>query len=129
MRSFDTQTDNLMFFIARKIEELTDLITWKLAGTVTGTSSSVAIPSTAKEIFVRLSYVNSGGSDQLRFTWTMPVEDLSESIRTYNSGYNGGTSVTAFAQVVLSRTSAKINNMTVSGTSYAANARLAVWYR
>ena len=129
MRSFDSQTDSLMFFIAKKIEDLTDLMTWKRAGTVTGTASSIAIPSTAKEIFVRLSYLNSGGSDQLRFTWTMPVGDLSSSIKTYNSGYNGGTSVTAFAQVAISSASAKINSMTVSGTDYAANAQLVVWYR
>lgn len=104
---------------------LADHSTWKYAGQGTGTGGGVAIPNTAKEVYVEVIVNNTA-----TYTATAPAPFTSSS-RWQLGGYYYSSSDHGLCNLNVSNGGLNfaIRYATYSGTNYSSTSKLKVYYK
>lgn len=103
-----------------------DSLQWKLVGSITGTSQ-IAIPSDAKEIFVK---VTRGTTSTICYDYNIPVIALTDDEVQYCRNYYTGASAWHSCMIVATKTYLHLDKVLVANsTNVASSSTIYVYYR
>ena len=122
--SLTTSTKTLPGAINELNSGLADVKSWTLRGSATGTTS-VAIPSTAKDVLVNVQYNDTSTF----FSFYLAPDVLASSGRTFTTGYYLSASAFAFVQIVASKTSVQLGTVSITGVTHTSTSHIYVYYR
>lgn len=99
---------------------------WSVAGSVTGQTDSISIPSGATEL---LAVFNPGGSVSIRYTVSIPCAALSSTETYFNTGkYVSGSDNGAF-NALATTSSIRLGQAMLNGGVVSSTTTLTVYYR